>query len=257
MDAQAVADSDAGDAPPATEDGTSVEIHKPKAAHSVREFLIEIGTIVCGILVALGLEQAVEAWHWHQVVGEEREALRDELGHLRAAMMARFELDPCYVGRLADVNEIIRRHDKSLPLGIVGPVGRALYPPTPRPLWEMAIADQSLSHMKLSEKRQFTSAYDWIPVYEGITDDERAAWRVLQGLNHAEKLTTADWSGVRAAYEQASGSRTILANSAGPWLGFFDPLAEKAPTESVRHAGPVEAFCTPMLVTPQPQLKPK
>jgi hypothetical protein len=38
-----------------------MEIHKPKAAHNVREFLIEIGTIVCGILIALGLEQAVEA----------------------------------------------------------------------------------------------------------------------------------------------------------------------------------------------------
>ena len=35
-----------------------MEIHRPKAAHSVREFLIEIGTIVCGILIALGLEQA-------------------------------------------------------------------------------------------------------------------------------------------------------------------------------------------------------
>jgi hypothetical protein len=231
-----------------------MEIHKPKAAHSIREFLTEIGTIVCGILIALGLEQGVEAWHWHQVVSEEREALRDELGHLRAAMTARFELDPCYVRRLADVKEIIRRHDQSLPLGIAGPVGRALYPPTPRPLWEMAVADQSLSHMKLSEKRRFTDAYDWIPVYEGITEDERAAWRVLQGLNHAETLTVADWSNVRGAYEQASESRAILANSASAWLGFFNPLAEKTPTESVRHAPPVEAFCTPMLATAQ--LKP-
>lgn len=37
-----------------------MEIHKPKAAHSWREFLVEIGTIVCGILIALGLEQVVE-----------------------------------------------------------------------------------------------------------------------------------------------------------------------------------------------------
>lgn len=231
-----------------------MDIHRPKAAHSFREFLVEIGTIVCGILIALGLEQAIEAWHWHEVVGEEREALRDELGHLRAAMTARFELDPCYVGRLAEVKEIIRRHDESLPLGIVGPVGRALYPPAPRPLWEMAVADQSLSHMKLSEKRRFTDAYDWVPVYEGVTDDERTAWRVLQSLNHAEKLTAADWSKVRDAYEQASANRAILANSASGWLGFFNPLAEKAPTESVRHAPPVEAFCTPMLAAPN--LKP-
>jgi hypothetical protein len=34
-----------------------MDIHSPKAAHSIREFLIEIGTIICGILIALGLER--------------------------------------------------------------------------------------------------------------------------------------------------------------------------------------------------------
>ena len=38
-----------------------MEIHKPKAAHSWREFLVEIGTIVIGILIALGLEQEMQA----------------------------------------------------------------------------------------------------------------------------------------------------------------------------------------------------
>jgi hypothetical protein len=26
-----------------------MDIHRPKAAHSIREFLVEIGTIICGI----------------------------------------------------------------------------------------------------------------------------------------------------------------------------------------------------------------
>lgn len=56
-----------------------MEIHKPKAAHSVREFLIEIGTIVCGILIALGLEQAVETLHWQHKVHAAEDAMRAEL----------------------------------------------------------------------------------------------------------------------------------------------------------------------------------
>ena len=40
-----------------------MDIHRPKAAHSIREFLIEIGTIICGILIALGLEQVQEQLH--------------------------------------------------------------------------------------------------------------------------------------------------------------------------------------------------
>jgi hypothetical protein len=56
-----------------------MEIHKPKAAHSLREFAIEIGTIICGILIALGLEQAVERAHVDREVSETREALREEI----------------------------------------------------------------------------------------------------------------------------------------------------------------------------------
>lgn len=56
-----------------------MEIHKPKAAHSFREFLIEIGTIICGILIALGLEQALEAAHWAHKVETVQRALDKQL----------------------------------------------------------------------------------------------------------------------------------------------------------------------------------
>jgi hypothetical protein len=43
-----------------------LELHVPKAAHSVREFAVELMTIVAGIVIAIGLEQAVEALRWHE-----------------------------------------------------------------------------------------------------------------------------------------------------------------------------------------------
>ena len=36
-----------------------MDIHKPHAAKNWREFAVEIGTIVVGILIALGLEQVI------------------------------------------------------------------------------------------------------------------------------------------------------------------------------------------------------
>jgi hypothetical protein len=56
-----------------------MDIHKPKAAHSIREFLIEIGTIICGILIALALEQAVEALRVQREVAETRAAIHAEI----------------------------------------------------------------------------------------------------------------------------------------------------------------------------------
>jgi len=65
-----------------------MEIHKPKAAHSWREFLVEIGTIICGILIALALEQAVEWSHGQERLREVREQLHAEISsNVRAATM--------------------------------------------------------------------------------------------------------------------------------------------------------------------------
>jgi hypothetical protein len=56
-----------------------MDIHKPHAAKSWREFFIEIGTIVIGILIALGLEQLIETIHWHNEVKEAEAAIDAEI----------------------------------------------------------------------------------------------------------------------------------------------------------------------------------
>ena len=40
-----------------------MDIHKPKPWHGSREFLKEVGTIVIGVLIALGAEAVVQNLH--------------------------------------------------------------------------------------------------------------------------------------------------------------------------------------------------
>jgi hypothetical protein len=56
-----------------------MDIHKPKAWHSLREFLKEIGTIVIGVLIALAGEQMVERLEWAHKVRAAEDAMRAEL----------------------------------------------------------------------------------------------------------------------------------------------------------------------------------
>ena len=72
-----------------------MDIHKPKAAHSWREFLIEIGTIICGILIALGLEQAVEWSRTEHEIAETREALKAEIGQDGVNALIAASVDRC------------------------------------------------------------------------------------------------------------------------------------------------------------------
>jgi hypothetical protein len=63
----------------AKEHQTMLDVHPAHhAASSWKEFFIHIATIVLGLLIAVGLEQAVEYFHHRRVVAEVREELRGE-----------------------------------------------------------------------------------------------------------------------------------------------------------------------------------
>src|SRR5690348_4788874 len=56
-----------------------MDIHKPKPIHNLRELGTEIGVIVVGILIALGLEQAVETWHTNERTEVAQQAVDTEV----------------------------------------------------------------------------------------------------------------------------------------------------------------------------------
>jgi hypothetical protein len=55
-----------------------MHIHKPKAPHGLGEFLREIGVIVCGVLIAIALDQTVEALRHRAEAKEMIGKLREE-----------------------------------------------------------------------------------------------------------------------------------------------------------------------------------
>ena len=59
-----------------------LDVHPPhEAAHSWKDFFIHIATIVIGLLIAIGLEQTVEAIHHHHQVADLTEQMRVEAEH--------------------------------------------------------------------------------------------------------------------------------------------------------------------------------
>jgi hypothetical protein len=85
---------------PASEE-PPMEIHKPKPVHNWREFLIELGTIVLGICIAISLEQFVEYLHWHHEVQVGRQALMEEIAVIDRFYARRVLIAPCLDRRLA------------------------------------------------------------------------------------------------------------------------------------------------------------
>ena len=90
-----------------------MDIHKPKPWHGWPEFVKEIGTIVIGVLIALGAEQLVEAAHWSQKVHDAQARLKHELSALDSYAFERDQVDGCLDRRLSDLRT-----------GLLGGVGR-------------------------------------------------------------------------------------------------------------------------------------
>jgi hypothetical protein len=88
-----------------------VDIHKPKAAHSWREFLIEIGTIICGILIALSLEQVVELLRTNEKSQAAEAAIREELSDQLAFAAVVLKLKPSLDGRVAELQSAVLAGD--------------------------------------------------------------------------------------------------------------------------------------------------
>ena len=130
-----------------------MDIHKPKAAHSWREFLTEIGTIVCGILIALGLEQAIETAHWAEKVHEAKGAIHHELVQATVFGEERLHLQGCRDAYLAELTaEIVASRSDWTPRPSVycgvqhDDIYTGVERPWPTEVWRSILAEGTVSH---------------------------------------------------------------------------------------------------------------
>ena len=230
-----------------------MDIHKPKAAHSFREFLIEIGTIICGILIALGLEQALEWAHWRHVLTEERTALLGDTQWMYRSMLTRVDVQPCVDARLADIALILRRYDAGGVIHLSGSIGRPSSLSPRANAFSMALADTTFTHMPLEEKQELfaqKTAYDF---FERAITSEIGAWKTLRLLDEVQSFTPVEWAKVREAYGLARDINGVMKVNLRPpvkdldWLYSFQNMRKPGDAD-LRYIPWVQELCGPSIV---------
>jgi hypothetical protein len=169
-----------------------MEIHKPKAAHSWREFLIEIGTIICGIVIALGLEQVVSNIEWSRKVAETREALGLEIGENLGKLEVRTELAQCVDQRLDALASIVDHASKA---GVLPPLPAPTSPPYNSwgtNIWNSALSAQTASHLPAEQLRGYGRFYQVLDRVAGAEFQEEMAWTTLFELAGPGRAFNAD-----------------------------------------------------------------
>lgn len=169
-----------------------MEIHRPRAAHSWREFLIEIGTIVVGILIALGLEQSIEAFHERQLAREAGDAIDAEMGADLDLITSRLSRQPCIDRRLDQIAALL----KDWKSGKAPPAGLTLGDPGDAPLidqrWRANLNSGRFSQQSSAEQAKQADFYTRLGILNDVLQREHYAWSQLRVLELGPDLISAE-----------------------------------------------------------------
>ena len=179
---------------PASEAKTEarVEIHKPKAAHSWREFFIEIGTIVIGILIALGLEQSIDAVHEHSLAQDAENAIHAEMQEDLDRLAYRLKQQPCIERRLDEITGLLADWKSGKPppeaLAIGDPGDVALV----EQRWQANLNSGRFSRQSLAEQATQAGFYTELDILGEMEQREHYVWSELRALELGPKVLSLD-----------------------------------------------------------------
>jgi len=221
-----------------------LEIHKPKAAHSLRDFAIELLTIVAGILIAIALEQTVEAHHWHEKVRAARESLRDELRMTDDFYQFRVAANECVARRLSQLNEIVESLAEHREEPLVGDLTLHLGQLLGDDAWQSEKAAQTAAHLPPGELQQYSLIYAQQSDIRGWENQEESAWaaiRILQG--NPNRLSPSDLTVIRQNIQVArSLNFLVVVNS----VDQLERSSKLGVTKAAMDAARARAACAPL-----------
>ena len=159
-----------------------MHFHLPKPLHGWREFAGEVGIIVIGVLIALGAEQVLEDWHWHNEVSNFRAAVDHEIGRNLDVWRIMMSVRPCVAHRLDDLGRLLAASTGGRQLHLLGPIDRPVSYSSYYSVWDDKAED--VTTIPLTGK---SSVADYLVIASGRSSRQVAA--MAQHLREKLKAT--------------------------------------------------------------------
>ena len=189
----------------------------PAPLHGWRAFAGEVGTIVLGVLLALGAQELMQELHWRSEVNQTRGALDGELARDLAAFNQRYRNKACIAERLAE----LRRWTAALASGEGMPLKHEIEEPPYFSIrtaaWEITDGEIA-SHIPVKAKLNYAALYDGLRKFDQAKSDESLAWSTLDEYQDATRADATDLRKIKRALKDIEDVNTIL----DPIKGAFD-----------------------------------
>ncbi|MDE2357615.1 MAG: hypothetical protein KGL69_12770 [Alphaproteobacteria bacterium] len=208
-----------------------MDIHKPKPVHSLREFLSEIAVVVCGILIALSLEQALEVWRTHERIAAGEASVREELSDQLAYATLFIQLKPGLDARIDALEAAAAAGDHAKAAQIAALPAPFLVRPWSVTAWDAAASEQIISGIAPGRRRIYEIFHRQVMSMQDLQYRVKENYAVLLGARYAAGGEAAVAQEIAAAERLRSDSAlTVIIGQAmlaeGPKLG-LKPTPER------------------------------
>jgi hypothetical protein len=137
-----------------------MDVHPPEhPIRSLRDFGMAILTVTCGIIIALGLESALQSWHDRALAENARAEFRAEITENRRNVENQIaESVPILDWMTQAIGAATARLDHK-PYQIRELRTARSFPHLPQTAWDTALATQAIAHLRFDEVRALSKVY--------------------------------------------------------------------------------------------------
>lgn len=202
----------------------------PKGLKGWRKVVGEIAIIVVGVLIALGLDQYVQARQWREQVEQAEQAFQGELALGAEDAYERLAIQPCLQDRIAELAKRLNREEprwRAFPEELSSKYYRNVLPVVYRPpyrtifidAWRNALADGTLNHLSVERSAQLSGLYKAREEFGRLQELELEAAGRLTPLAYDRLLDADGRREMLGVLAEVDRSNTLLIRNSEELLG--------------------------------------
>lgn len=157
-----------------------------------RVFFGEVGVIVLGVLIALGIGVIADMVRWRLRAAEFGQAIRGEIAINAGVHEERALVQPCIARRLEQVDRLLRLARRTGRLPDIGEIGRPPIRPLAFDSWELASGSEALLYFDPEEVKAFSLHYGQMASSDDSVHAEQEAWSALRAIEAAPEPISDD-----------------------------------------------------------------